>query len=74
MTGPWTPEQQELFELYGRVYPWGSIERGDGSERCLICGSRDSRFSFYVWLPGPFPVCGQLHANTLEERMRRSKR
>lgn len=68
-----TPEEQELFELYGRLLPYGELEQGDGSERCLICRYRHPDFSFYVWLPGPFPVCGPLHAQVLRERLESPK-
>lgn len=66
-----TPEEQELFELYGRCLPYGALEIGDGTERCVMCRTRDPRFSFYVWLPGPYPVCGPLHADTLRWRLER---
>lgn len=57
-----------LLREYGRVRQWGVLEKGDGSERCAQCGIRDPRDSFYVWLPGPVPVCGRQCAREVEER------
>jgi len=37
-------------------------EPGDGSERCTVCDWRCAGESFYVWLPGPYPVCSPEHA------------
>ncbi len=71
MTRP--PENDNLEFLYGRAHPYGYLEAGDGSERCLICRTRDARFSFYVWLPSPKPVCGPLHAQALRDRIERSR-
>jgi hypothetical protein len=47
--------------LYGRVEPIGTLEPGDGSERCVICGVRPHP-SYYVWADVPYPVCGVTHA------------
>ncbi len=62
-------DRERLELLYGRYQPYGTLEPGDGSERCLVCRSRDARFSFYVWLPSPKPVCGALHAAAVRDRI-----
>lgn len=56
----------------GRADVW-LITRGDGSERCLVCGLRHANHTFYVaetsW--GEFPesvgrpVCSFIHAQIL---------
>ena len=57
------PERIELL-------PWYLMD-GDGSERCLICGTRDFFRSFYVRVETligderrhcSFPICGYYHA------------
>lgn len=47
----------ELLRTYDRVCSYGHIELGDASERCAVCGLRERSKSYYVWLPGPRPVC-----------------
>lgn len=48
-----------------------AVYAGDGSERCLVCGTRDPQASLYVGqayrfndegLPERFPVCDDDHA------------
>lgn len=62
----------ELYRRYGRVRSYGTIERGDGSERCVVCSLREIDHSWYVWSPGPTPVCSHRHAaqwlEVLEQR------
>jgi hypothetical protein len=58
-------DRAELLATYGRVLPIGTIEPGDGTERCLVCGYRDNRSGFLLWLPGPMSVCSIEHARVL---------
>jgi hypothetical protein len=53
---------EAIRQRYGRLEPFGTLEPGDGSERCLICGWRATSESFYIWAPAPFPVCSRRHA------------
>lgn len=58
-------DRAELLATYGRVRPVGTIETGDGTERCLVCGYRDNCSGFLLWFPGPMSVCSIEHARTL---------
>ena len=64
-----TALMHELLELYGVVWPRGTFTRGDGSERCLVCGVRNRDQSWYVWAPRPFPICSIRHGERLLERL-----
>lgn len=59
----------ELIERYGRALPYGTVEVGDASERCLVCSLRKRGETFYVWLPGPMPVCSLHHAGKLRRHL-----
>lgn len=64
-------ETCELLRTYRRVLPWGACETDDGSERCVVCGTRNSNTALLIWCSGPFSVCGFLHAHIWRDRMER---
>lgn len=68
MSAPCECETCDLLRTYGRVRSYGHIEKGDASERCIVCGRRERGLSYYVWLPGPIPVCGYEHGRILRAK------